>query len=59
MKDIYKQQIDDTIESMETRVKIVQEMVVGDRPADSKQANIYLKEVLVGLEKVRETVLRG
>lgn len=59
MKDIYKQKIDDTIESMETRVKIVQEMVVGDRPADSKQANIYLKEVLVGLEKVRETVLRG
>jgi hypothetical protein len=59
MKDIYKQKVDDTIESMETRVKIVQEMVVGDRPADSKQANIYLKEVLVGLEKVRETVLRG
>ena len=59
MKDIYKTKVDDTIEMMETRVKIVQEMVVGDRPADSKQANIYLKEVLGGLEKVRDTILRG
>jgi len=59
MKDIYKQKVDDTLEMIETRVKIVNEMVVGDRPADSKQANIYLKEVLVGLEKVREFVLKG
>ena len=28
---------------METRTKIVKEMVVGERPADSKQANIYNK----------------
>ena len=31
MKDIYKQKVDDTIEMMSTRVKIVQEMVTGDR----------------------------
>jgi len=59
MKDIYKQKVDDTLEMIETRVKIVNEMVVGDRPADSKQANIYLKEDLGGLEKVREFVLKG
>ena len=59
MKDIYKQKVDDTIEMMETRVKIVNEMVTGERPADSKQANIYLKEVLGGLVKVREIVLKG
>ena len=59
MKDIYKQKIDDTIESMETRVKIVQEMVTGERPADSKMADTYLREVLKGLEKVREIVIRG
>jgi len=59
MKDIYKQKVDDTIEMIQTRVKIVNEMVTGERPADSKQANIYLKEVLGGLEKVREVVLRG
>lgn len=59
MKDIYKQKVDDTIEMIQTRVKIVNEMVTGERPADSKQANIYLKEVLGGLEKVREIVLRG
>lgn len=59
MKDIYKQKVDDTLEMMQTRVKIVNEMITGERPADSKQANIYLKEVLGGLEKVREVVLRG
>ncbi len=59
MKDIYKSKIDDTIESMETRVKIVKEMVTGERPADSKQADIYLKEVLKSLHEVREVVLRG
>jgi hypothetical protein len=59
MKDIYKQRVDDTLEMIETRVKIVNEMVTGERPADSKQANIYLKEVLGGLVKVREIVLKG
>ena len=59
MKDIYKTKVDDTIEMMETRVKIVKEMVTGERPADSKQADIYLREILSGLDKVREIVIRG
>ena len=59
MKDIYKQKVDDTIEMIETRVKIVKEMVTGERPADGKQADIYLREVLGGLEKVREIINRG
>jgi len=59
MKDIYKQQVDNTIEMMETRVKIVKEMVTGERPADPKQAEIYLRETLNGLEKVREIVVKG
>lgn len=59
MKDIYKSKVDDTIEMMETRVKIVKEMVTGERPADSKQADVYLREVLKGLDKVREIVIRG
>ena len=59
MKDIYKSKIDDTIESMETRVKIVKEMVTGERPADSKQADVYLREVLKSLHEIREVVVRG
>ena len=59
MKDIYKTKVDDTIEMMETRVKIVKEMVTGERPADSKQADTYLREILSGLDKVREIVIRG
>ena len=58
MKDIYKQKVDDTIEMLETRVKIVTEMIKGQRPADQKQAEIYLRETLSGLEKIREIVLR-
>ena len=46
MKDIYKQRVDDTIEMMETRVKLVKEMITGERPADPKQAEIYLRETL-------------
>lgn len=59
MKDIYKQKVDDTIEMLQTRVKIVNEMVRSERPADPKQAEIYLREVLNGLEKIREIVVRG
>lgn len=59
MKDIYKQKVDDTIEMLQTRVKIVNEMIKGERPADPKQAEIYLREVLNGLEKIREIVVQG
>jgi len=59
MKDIYIQQVDNTIEMMETRVKIVNQMITGERPADPKQAAAYLQETLKGLEKVREIVVRG
>ena len=59
MKDIYKQRADDTIESLISRTKIVKEMVSGDRVADQKQAEIYLKEILYGLEKLQEIVHLG
>lgn len=59
MKDIYKQQVDNKIDAMITRVNHVNQMVKGDRPADSKQADIYLQEVLRGLEQVREVIVRG
>ena len=59
MKDIYKSKVDDSIEMMETRVKIVKEMVTGERPADKKQADIYLQETLKELSKVRDIILRG
>jgi len=59
MKDIYKQKVDDTLEMMETRIKIVNEMIKGERPADPKQAEIYLRETLKGLDEVRQIVVRG
>lgn len=59
MKDIYKQRADDTIESLISRTKIVKEMVSGERAADGKQAEIYLKEILYGLEKLQEIVHLG
>ena len=59
MKDIYKQKVDDKIENCQTRTKIVQSMVTGERPADSKMAESYLRDVLKELESIREIVTRG
>ena len=59
MKDIYKQRVDDTLEMIETRVKIVNEMVTGERPADSKTAGTYLQQIVKILEEVKEVVERG
>jgi hypothetical protein len=59
MKDIYKQKVDDKIENCQTRTKIVQSMVTGERPADSKMAEAYLRDVLKELDSIREIVVRG
>ena len=59
MKDIYKQKVDDKIENCQTRTKIVQSMVTGERPADSKMADTYLRDVLNELESIREIVVKG
>jgi hypothetical protein len=59
MKDIYKQKVDDKIENCQTRTKIVQSMVTGERPADSKLAATYLRDVLKELDSIREIVTRG
>ena len=59
MKDIYKQKVDDKVENCLTRTKIVQSMVTGERPADSKMADTYLRDVINELESIREIVVRG
>jgi hypothetical protein len=58
MKDIYKQRVGNTLDSCVTRIKVVNEMVTGERPADPKQADTYLREVLKALEDVQEIVER-
>jgi len=59
MKDIYKQRVDNKIDSMTTRIKVVREMVTGERPADPKQADTYLREVIKALGEIQETISRG
>ena len=59
MKDIYKQKVDDKVENCLTRTKIVQSMVTGERPADSKMADTYLRDVINELESIREIVVKG
>jgi hypothetical protein len=56
MKDVYKQKIGDTISSVEQRVKIIHAMIVGERQADPKQAEQYLREIQKGLETIQEIV---
>ena len=58
MKDIYRQRVDNTIESCMTRIKVVKEMITGERQADPKQASIYLQEILKALEDIQQIVSR-
>jgi len=59
MKEIYKDRVTNNIESCITKAKVVQEMVTGERPADSKTAGTYLQQIQVILEEIKEVVGRG
>lgn len=59
MKDIYKDRVANNIESCITKSKVVREMVMGERPADSKVAESYLQQIVKVLEEIKEVVERG
>ena len=59
MKDIYKDRVINNIESCITKSKVVREMVTGERPADSKQAGVYLRQIEKALEEIQNFVERG
>ncbi len=56
MKDAYKNKLNDLISSLDQRVRIVLEMTTGERPADQKLAEKYLRETKIGLQNVQEIV---
>lgn len=56
MKDVYKIKAGDIISSMNQRVKIVHEMLTGERPADVQLADQYLQQIKKGLENLQEMV---
>ena len=59
MKDIYKQKVANNIESSISKIKLVHQMVIGDRPADSQLAASYLSIVMKTLEEIQDFVERG
>jgi|TARA_R110000744_G_scaffold8778_1_gene28741 hypothetical protein len=59
MKDIYKQKVSNALESCQNKAKVVREMVTGERPADSKQAGVYLRQIEKALEEIQNFVERG
>ena len=59
MKDIYKQKVINTLDSSITKIKVVKEMVTGDRPAVSKTATSDLELVMKSLHEIQEVVERG
>lgn len=59
MKDIYKNMVTNNIDSCITKSKVVREMVTGERPADSKTADVYLQQIVKVLEEIKEVVERG
>ena len=59
MKEIYKDKVTNNIESCITKSNVVREMVIGQRPADSKTADVYLQQIVKVLEEIKEVVERG
>ena len=59
MKEMYKDRVTNDIESCITKSKVVREMVTGERPADSKTADVYLQQIVKSLEEIKEVVERG
>ena len=59
MKEMYKDKVTNNIESCITKTKVVREMVIGERPADSKTADVYLQQIVKVLEEIKEVVERG
>lgn len=59
MKDIYKQKVSNALDSCVNKSKVVREMVTGERPADPKQAGVYLQEIEKALREIQEFVERG
>jgi hypothetical protein len=59
MKDIYKQKVTDNIDSSIYKIKVVHQMVIGDRPADATLASSYLNQVMKTLEEIQDFVQRG
>jgi hypothetical protein len=55
MKDIYKQRVDDTIEMLETRVKIVNEMIKGERPADPNRQKFIYEKLLMDWRRLEKS----
>jgi hypothetical protein len=54
MKDVYKQKVYDTLDSISHRVKVISEMLDGERPANQEDAKKYIKEIKQGLEHIHE-----
>ena len=56
MKDVYKQKVGDIIASAEQRAKIVHQMITGERPADPKLADNYLRDLQKAVVNIQEIV---
>ena len=56
MKEEYKRRAENYIEMIHLRVKMVDEMLHGQRPAHQEDAKKFINEVKQGLEAVREII---
>ena len=59
MKDIYIPKVTNVIDSCLNKNKVVKEMITGQRPADSKTAEVYLQQIEKALEEIKEFIERG
>lgn len=56
MKQPYKEKIGNLIEACEGRVNLINKMIEGTKQANPQEAQLYLKEIINGLQKIQELV---
>jgi hypothetical protein len=56
MKEVYKQRVNDTLDATEARVKVITEMMNGERPVNQEDAKRYIKEISKALSSIREII---
>jgi len=56
MKEVYKQKINDLVNSIQGRVVLIDKMIDGQKEANPLEAKQYIKEIQKGLEQIEEFI---
>jgi hypothetical protein len=56
MKEVYKQKVNDLLNSIAGRVVLIDKMIDGTKQANPEEAKQYIREIQKGLEQIDEFI---